>query len=144
MKWYVAEIIVQCRIQGKSEDPSEYDRQIKVLRAADHESAYQRALALGQAENHSYENLEGGTVHWEFVGLANLAELLDNEIEDGTEIYSWLQRGDPKAEVRSKQDLHVFWYERNKDRTARELIEADDLLPNCIARSRPQRKPPQP
>ena len=35
-----------------------------------------------------------------------------------------MEPGDPKALVRHKRDLTVFWYERNKHRTAAELLQA--------------------
>jgi hypothetical protein len=122
MKWYVAEIIVRCRVGRAQSRKVLYDRQIKVFRATNHERAYRRALNLGKAENHRYKNSAGKTVHWEFVGLANLETLQDKRIVDGTEIHSNLQRGNPKAEIRAKCDLTVFWYERNKRKTAAELL----------------------
>jgi len=122
MKWYVAEIIVRSRV-GKARRKLLYDRQIKVLRAADHETAYKRALSLGKAENHRYKNSAGETVYWEFIGLANLDTLPKGKIEDGTKIHSRLHRGDPKSEVHAKQDLTVFWFERNKHKTAAELLK---------------------
>jgi hypothetical protein len=93
-----------------------------VLRAANHESAYKRALSLGKVENHHYKNSAGETVYWEFMGLADLDKLREGKIDDGTEIHSRLQRGDPKPEVYAKRDLTVFWGERNKHKTAAELL----------------------
>jgi hypothetical protein len=58
------------------------------------------------------------------VGLGNLEILREKEISDGTEIYSRLERGGPKPEVRRKRDLTVFWAERNKHKTAGELLNA--------------------
>ncbi len=124
MPWYVTEIIVRCRVGRPSKGRFLYDRQIKVLRASTHEVAYQRALKLGRKENHSYKNSAGEKVSWEFVGLGNLEELLDEKISDGTEIHSRLQRGDPKSEIRRKRDLTVFWGERNKRKTAGEMLNS--------------------
>jgi hypothetical protein len=117
MKWYVAEVIVRCRAGKASKRRTLYDRQIKVLRAATDELAYERALELGRAENHSYKNSAGEKVSWEFLGLGNLEELLEKTISDGTEIHSRLERGNPKSQVRRKRDLTVFWAARNKHRT---------------------------
>src|SRR5258705_7294 len=100
MKWYVAEVIVRCRAGKTSKGKTLYDRQIKVLRASTDEMAYERALKLGSAENHSYKNSAGETISWEFVGLGNLQTLGDKKISDGTEIHSRLERGNPKSEVR--------------------------------------------
>ena len=122
MKWYVAEIVVRCRVGRTSKEKTLYDRQIKVLRASNHEMAYKRALKFGRTENHSYKNSAGEKVFWEFVGLGNLDTLLEDKISDGTEIHSCLQRGNPRSEVRRKRDLIVFWGERNKQKTASELL----------------------
>ena len=124
MPWYVAELIVSCRIEKSPKGKTLYDRQIRVLRASTHEAAYQRALELGKEENHSYKNAAGEKVLWRFAGLGNLEALQDVEISDGTEIYSRLQRGNPQAEIRRKRDLTVFWGERNKHKTAGELLNS--------------------
>jgi hypothetical protein len=124
MNWYVAELVVCCRVGKITKGRMLYDRQVKVLRASTHEAAYKRALELGKEENHSYKNSAGKMVYWQFVGLGNLELLQNNEILDGTEIYSRLQRGHPKSEVRRKKDLTVFWGERNKHKTAGELLNS--------------------
>ncbi len=133
MPWYVAELIVCCRVGKSPKGKTLYDRQVKVLRASSHEAAYQRALELGKEENHSYKNSAGEKVFWRFTGLGNLEALQDVEISDGTEIYSRLQRGDPKSEVRRKRDLTVFWHERNKHKTADELLNT--VTKPCAPRS---------
>lgn len=122
MRWYVAEIIVRCRIGKSSKGKLLYDRQFKVLRTCTHEAAYQRAVKLGKEENHSYKNSAGDKVSWQFVGLSNLEMLHDEDIVDGTEIFSRLQRGNPKSEIRRKRDLTIFWFERNKHKTAGQLL----------------------
>jgi len=124
MQWYVAEVIVQCRVGKTPKGKTLYDRQVKVLRAPTNEAAYERALDLGRAENHSYKNSAGETVFWRFVGLANLETLHEGRISDGTEIYSRLQCGSPKAEIRPKRALTVFWAERNKHKRARDLLNS--------------------
>jgi hypothetical protein len=124
MSWYVAEIIVRCEVGKLSKAKSLYDRQFKILRASTHEAAYHRALELGKQENHSYKNSSGEKVSWRFAGLGNLEELLDEALVDGTEIFSRLQRGDPKSEIRRKRDLTIFWAERNKHKTAGQLLNS--------------------
>jgi hypothetical protein len=124
MQWYVVEIIVRCRVGKLSKRKTLYDRQIKVLRASTDEMAYERALKLGKAENHSYKNSADEKVCWEFLGLGNLESLRETQISDGAEIHSRLQRGNPKTEVRRKRDLTIFWAERNKHKTAGELLNS--------------------
>ena len=124
MHWYVAELIIQCRVGRLRKRRTLYDRQVKVLRAPTNEAAYARALELGKAENHSSKNSAGETVVWHFLGLANLEALHEKRISDGTEIHSRLECGDPKTAVRPKRALTVFWAERNKHRTALELLNS--------------------
>jgi hypothetical protein len=124
MKWYVAELIVQCRVGKKPKRRTLYDRQVKVFRAATNKAAYERALDLGRAENTKYKNSAGDTVFWRFLGLANLDTLSENRISDGTEIYSRLEHGNPEIEVCPKRSLSVFLAERNKHRIARELLNS--------------------
>ena len=99
-----------------------FDRQIKVLRASSPEAAYRRALEFGKLENFSYKNSSGEKVSWKFAGLGNLKMLPDDEILDGTEIHSRLEHGESKMEIRKKRDLTIFWTERNKHKTAAELL----------------------
>lgn len=122
--WYVAEIIVSCRVGKTPGGRTLYDRQVKVLRAATHEAAYQRALKLGKGENHSYKNSAGEKVVWRFLGLGNLELLREKEIVDGTEVYSRLQRGRPESAICRKRDLTVFWGQRNMHKTAGELLNS--------------------
>jgi len=123
MKWYVATLIVECRVRGDRGARTLFDRQVRLLRAANNETAYRKAMALGKAENHHYRNSLGQKVTWKFLGLENLESLNGNRIKDGTEINSRLSRGDAKKNVcRDRTKLTVFWFERNKHKTARELL----------------------
>ena len=61
-----------------------------MIRAADIETAYEKATNIGLSEEHQYENMYGAQVYWEFVGLASLVESLfeGDIITDGTEVRS--------------------------------------------------------
>ncbi len=99
-KWYVATVLMQCRVAGDQIGPWTCDEQVHVLRAHDDKTAYQKALRIGQNAEHSYQNTYGETVTWEFVGLVQLDELMDESIEDGTEITSRLfSHTDPSSLV---------------------------------------------
>jgi hypothetical protein len=122
MKWYVAVLVVASRVDDGREDSPLVDLQYKLVRAADHESAYRRALGLGIAEAHSYKNADGANVSWEFAGLHDLREVLDDELRDGVEVFSVLERAAPETFIRSKDQLEIFWIEANKDRTAADIL----------------------
>ena len=107
-KWYVATVLMQCRVAGDHAGPWTCDEQVYVLRAPDDKAAYQKALKIGQHEEHSYQNTYDETVTWEFVGLVQLDELMDEAIEDGTEITSRLfDHANPSSLVIHDEDaLH--------------------------------------
>lgn len=120
MKWYVAELIVACRVEEAS--PELWDKQIVLLRAKTPDLAYAAALKTGKSRNHAYRNAEGDRVGWTFKGLANLEELFAKTIRSGTEIHSQLIRSKEPPRLCPKSRLTVFWAERNKNKKARELL----------------------
>ena len=124
MKWYVAKVLLKC-IVGKDQDgPLTVDLQVRVLRAPDPEAAYEKAVSLGKREETEYKNSENETVRWVFLGLSDLEELLEEAIEDKTEITSELYASsNPSRFVTPKEELAVFWGEQNKKKTARELLQ---------------------
>lgn len=109
MKWYVAKLIVECRV-GRA--PAElWDEQLVLLRARNADGAYLAALKLGKAQETTYENSAGHKVRWKFKGLGDLQELLAKTIRSGTEVDSRLSRsGRPR--ISPKRKLTVFWTER--------------------------------
>ena len=117
--WYVATLILQCNVEGHDKQLKLVDEQVRVLRAIDIETAYEKAVQLGKQEETSYENSFAQTVHWTFVGLEDLDELpFDDDIKDGTEVkYCLLHKKVPHSLVRAKDDLTVFSEER-EDREA--------------------------
>jgi hypothetical protein len=121
-KWYLAVLVVASHVDEDGDKAPLVDLQHKLIHAADSEAAYRRALELGAEENHDYENDAGAQVHWRFLGLNDLCEILDDHLEDGVEVYSQMAETDPREWVRLKEELQVFWAEANQDRTAREII----------------------
>jgi hypothetical protein len=123
-KWYVSVLVFSSKIDGQR-TTSALDLQVRVLRAKDHEGAFARANEIGREKEHSYRNGENQTISCHFDGLHDLRELLDSEIADGSEVYSMLQEGDPENLIVSKDELTVFWLERNKHRTAMEILSGE-------------------
>jgi hypothetical protein len=122
MKWYVAELIVECRV-GRAR-PTLWDQQLVVFRARSATAAYATALTRGRQENHAYRNVTGETVRWRFKGLADLQELLTKSLRSGTEVYSRLARR-RAPDIPPKSKLTVFWVERNKHRTVVDVLSRD-------------------
>jgi hypothetical protein len=123
LTWYVATLLLACRIENYNETPVSCFEQIHLIKAKDGENAYVKSLKLGRSEETSYKNQEGENVYWEFIGLINLEELLADKIQDGTEIRSrLLEVEDPFKLVREKGGLTIFLTERIRNMTADEIL----------------------
>lgn len=122
MTWYVAVLVVACEVAGLAAGKRLFDRQIRLIEAATAEDAYQKALALGEAQHANYPNADGAEVHWRFVGLHDLVRL-DGAPADGVEVYSLLERGRAMDEVVDKHRLTVFWAEQHADETTGALLD---------------------
>jgi hypothetical protein len=122
-KWYLAILVVASRVDDEVDRAPLIDMQYKLIHAIDADAAYLRAVELGARENHDYKNDAGAQVQWEFVGLNDLCEIEDDDLDDGVEVYSQMSETDPREWVRPKEELQVFWNEANKHRTASEIME---------------------
>ena len=109
-----------CRIKGKS--PKLWESQIHLIRARNSKHAFKLANQIGKKENLKYKNSKGETVVWKYVGLGELSESLFDEVKSGVEIHSMFTRGKKSPQVLPKNRLEVFWMEKNKNKTAGELL----------------------
>jgi len=82
-QWYLADVIVEMCIEG--EPRSLIHINTLLVRADSPEEAHQKAWALGQQEEHSYENTDGRRVTWVFRGLGEL-NVIHDELEHGAEL----------------------------------------------------------
>ena len=122
LRWYAAVLVVRCRVGHSLQDVDLLDHQVRIIHARGAEAAYERALALGEAEARTYRNENDEVVTWEFVGLGELDEVLEPELGDGVEVYSWKSRREADGAVLPKEKLAVFWFLENAHRTTRELL----------------------
>ena len=122
-KWYVTTLILQCKVGNQDTGPWTCQEQIRILKAGSNSEAYQKASELGKEEEHSYTNIDGESVVWEFIGVEDLEELSENKISDGVEIRTRVWKEDNPLEfIREKKDLTVYRAERNKNRIALEIL----------------------
>jgi hypothetical protein len=121
-RWYAAVLLLQSRVGIDLDDEPLVDHQVRLLRARDADTAYEQALVLGKSEEVSYQNDDGETVTWTFIGLGDLEEL-DEPPGPGTEVFSWYTRGPGLSEVCSRGKLTVFANLRDAHKTARELLD---------------------
>jgi hypothetical protein len=121
-KWFAATLIMKSSIENDLEEQMLCFEQIHLILAENARLAYEKSL-LGKSKEHSYSNSEGNMVYWTFAGLADLEEILEETIQDGTEVRDRLiVVNDPQTLVREKDRLTVFRSENFRNKTAREII----------------------
>jgi hypothetical protein len=108
-QWFIAVLVFESRIVGDAAaDGCGVDVQYRLVRAADAESAYERALALGKRGQHAYENCDGDTCQWVFAGLEDLRVFDDQELGHGAEVYGFIEEGSASERVVPKKELTEF------------------------------------
>jgi hypothetical protein len=108
-KWYVAELIQEITVEG---DPRNVvHRNFVLIRADSPESAYNRALLLGQEGEVSYDNPAGKRVRIMFRGLSDLSVIYD-ELDHGAELLFEEKVGVSNEQIEKwvlpKEQLNVF------------------------------------
>jgi hypothetical protein len=122
-RWYAAIVILKSVAGPGWDDERLTERQLRLVRAPSPDAAYARALVLGRQAEHEYKNEAGEEVRWRFLGLAELAEIGDAELRDGSEVLSTYSTVDAELLTRPREELAVFWSRANADRTARDLLD---------------------
>jgi hypothetical protein len=82
-EWFVAELIMEITVAGA--DRNVVHRDLVLISAKRPESAYERALDLGQQGEVSYENPKGQSVQIKFRGISRL-DVVSDPLEDGSEL----------------------------------------------------------
>jgi hypothetical protein len=97
MNWHVAEAVFQSSIEsaGSNYEPL-MERSWFLISAPDEETALKKATELAKARHESYANADGEQVHWTFVRIERVREIMDAELVDGTEIWSEIEREAPR------------------------------------------------
>jgi hypothetical protein len=123
MTWYAARIAMQCLVGEADPGPWTVDEQIRVVQAATHDEAYDKAVRLGQQAEHDYLNPYGQKVRWVFLGVSDLDEILAERIEDGTEItYLWHKTHDLSPFTKDRSETALFWQEQHKHERVCDLL----------------------
>jgi hypothetical protein len=60
--WFVATLMMRCRIGDNQKDNWLYDEQVYVIKAEDEDTAYAKATKLGKGKEHDYKDCYGETV----------------------------------------------------------------------------------
>lgn len=82
-EWFVAELVMEITVRGATRNV--VHRNLTLIAAADPETAYQKAIDLGQKGEVSYDNPSGQRVEIKFKGLSRLDVVID-PLGDGAEL----------------------------------------------------------
>lgn len=122
-RWYVAKLILLCRVDNDCEGPWTCEEQIRVLQAIGKGAAYEKAVILGKSAEHSYRNAADQEVVWEFLGISNMDELSEGGIIDGSEITARLfTSSNTEIITRNSEDFVMNWMPQEKNKTAHDVI----------------------
>ena len=65
-----------------------YEECFVLIKATSLEQAKDKAWELSKQQEHSYKNGAGSTIAWSLKHIVDVASVLDEGFEDGTELYS--------------------------------------------------------
>jgi hypothetical protein len=98
--WFSAAVVFEISVNGEVDDQRSIS--LLVVRAADEQQARDAALAHGKAEEVDYKNSDGEPVHWRCTEVLLAEPLLDDELTDGTEVYSCFVSSELLDAIRSQ------------------------------------------
>lgn len=91
MNWYLAKIVYRI-VCGSGAHGAQFDEQLRLVQAAGRKEAFERAQAIGRAEQVAFENNRQQLVQWKFINVCDVYAL--QQITDGAEIYSRIEEKD--------------------------------------------------
>ncbi len=89
---YFACLLFDSHVEDESGIAPLRDESIRLIVAKDEDDARRKAEELGKELEHDYENEDGSRVWWRFVSLIDIQEFCEDELADGVEVYSRLNR----------------------------------------------------
>jgi Domain of unknown function (DUF4288) len=121
--WFAAVLIFRGVAGPGSDDAHLTEWQLRLVQAVDAETAFERALQLGRDAALKYSKKAGA--RWDFLGLAELAEIDDAELRHGSEVLSTYSVADAELLTRPKEKLAVFWT-ADGERPARDRLDREE------------------
>src|ERR1700737_4167134 len=86
--WFGVRVVVEIQVGDDPPGRRSYEDRVIVVRASSDALARRRAETLTRADRESYRNFKGEKVVWRFKDVVDTYMILDDEIADGTEVYS--------------------------------------------------------
>ncbi len=115
-KWYVAELVMECRIEGESRNVVHVD--IVLVRADSPEEAFEKAEQLGREGEVSYLNPVNQRTVWLYRGLRDL-NVIHDELEHGAELMFEerinISEGAVQEMITTKSQLNLFRPDKQRD-----------------------------
>ena len=91
MNWFLAKIVYRI-VCGNGEHTPQFDKQLRLIYAADETEAFLKARIVGENEQLSFLNQQEKMVQWRFINVSELYKL--SALIDGAELYSSVQEVD--------------------------------------------------
>lgn len=98
--WFSAAVVFEISVNGEIDGQRSIS--LLVVRAGDEREAGEAALAHGRAEEVNYKNSEGEPVTWRCTEVLLAEPILDDELTEGTEVYSCFVSADLLDAIRSQ------------------------------------------
>ena len=108
MNWYLAKIVYHI-ICGDGDHGSQFDEQLRLIKAITKEEAFYKAREIGEKEQETFLNSRRQLVQWKFINVAELYKL--SGLLDGAELYSRIQETDNAdlyIELTNKKAAHIL------------------------------------
>jgi hypothetical protein len=95
--WYAVSLLYKSFHLPPESEPTLWEESVRLIQAPTEAEARAAAERIGRSGAHSYE-VESGTVSWTFEGIERVYLIEDEELRNGSEVFSRFLRD---AEVKS-------------------------------------------
>jgi hypothetical protein len=96
--WFAVSLFFRSVHNNRPQPDDLWEESIVVLKVADREEARREAERWGKAQEHEYVSVTGDQVRWSFEQIESIYEILEDALEDRTEVFSrFLSASDVRA-----------------------------------------------
>jgi len=92
MSWYSVRVIYKSTIDGVETSDSLKEESVRVFSASTDDEARTKRETVARSGEHSYKNEKGEIVQWLVDTIDDAQDLCEENLSDGTEVYSRLFR----------------------------------------------------
>jgi|SRR5439155_26898824 len=86
--WFTASLLFKSNIPNEPEAQALWKESIVLIRSADEDEARTKAEEIGKREELEYLAAAGNPVRWTFEKIESIHQILADDLEHGTEIFS--------------------------------------------------------